>query len=137
MVEETKERDLFSRGLALHRAGELREAVDYYRRAIAANPEAAEPYNALGGALANLGETDAAFEALQTAIEKDSSFLDPHLHLATLWRLRGEPFKGEPLLRRALELDNKSWPVWMELGAALMMQNHFAAAAECFEQVLA
>ena len=60
-------------GVALRVLGRPADAAQMHRRALAASPEYALAYNNLAGALADLGELDAAEAAAEKALGLDSS----------------------------------------------------------------
>jgi protein O-GlcNAc transferase len=74
--------DWLKRGLAHLHAQRPIDAVLCFRRAIAANPRAAEPRFRLGEMLWQLGLTDEALQAWRAAAQKDPKSLAPRLALA-------------------------------------------------------
>lgn len=123
--------------LALGEAHRLRaagpEAEAAYRRAIAANAQAAEPHLGLGRLLAQLGRRDEALAALRRAHELAPESPDVDYELGRL--LGGEPGLGH--LRDAAA-NRPSWAqAHAALGDALLQAGQSEAAVEAFRAALA
>ena len=90
------------KGRRSEEAGRLREACEYYRRAVAAAPAYAAAHLSLGIALDALGEADAAARAFEAALAIDEHEPFANYNLGRLHCARGEPARAEPYLRAAL-----------------------------------
>ena len=78
-------------GRLLHERGNIREADDVYRRALArVGPDALLLFNQ-GVLLEDLGKSAAALAAYQTALEEDPDLADCHYNLARLYEALGKP----------------------------------------------
>lgn len=123
--------------LALGDAHRLRaegpQAEDAYRRAIAANPQSAEPHLGLGQLFAQLNRRDDALTALRRAHELASDDPDVDYELGRL--LGGE--EGIARLREAVA-NRPTWGLAQSaLGDALLGAGQNEPAAEAFRAALA
>jgi Flp pilus assembly protein TadD len=102
----TDARALYKEGFAHFAEDRLDEAIDCYRRSVAANPELAIAWNGLSVALRNKGDLDGAIEAGQrlAALEPD----DPlsHTNLSVLYQSRGmiQEAEDEKALAMSLQM---------------------------------
>jgi tetratricopeptide (TPR) repeat protein len=78
-------------GRLLHEAGEVTDALDHYRQALAARPQDATAAFNVGVALEDLGMVPDAIEAYRKAIECDAKSADAHYNLARLLEQSGQP----------------------------------------------
>ena len=74
---------VFAQAMELHRAGQVGEAVEFYRQALAADPEPAEVWRYLGDAERDCGDISAALEAFQKAIVRSPENAFYRAELAT------------------------------------------------------
>jgi tetratricopeptide (TPR) repeat protein len=78
-------------GRLLHEQGQMRQAAEVYRRALARiGPDAILLFNQ-GVLLEDLGEAHAALTAYQTAVAEDPELADGHYNLARLYESLGKP----------------------------------------------
>ena len=91
-------------GKALAERGELVEAMDHYRRALAFKPDYAEAEYNLGWALADGGQFDAAIEHYERALKIKSDFVDAHNNLGNALAGRGQAEAAMAEYHRALAL---------------------------------
>ena len=67
-----------------HRNGNLKEAVNQYRRVVAADPAAPQPQYNLGLALKGLGKLEGAEKAFSAAIRLSSGYARAHAALSLI-----------------------------------------------------
>ena len=76
-----------NRGVALHKQGELDDAIVSFRKAIELDPSDASAHYSLGKALRDKGQLDAAIASYRRAIEFQPDNAMTHYHLAhALWK---------------------------------------------------
>ena len=95
------------------------DASKAFERALAAiKADSSQPtyYYTLGEAAEDLGMTDQAAEAYQTAANKDANYAKPRINLGVLADERGDYEKALEYLLAALRLEPQSSVVWNNLG---------------------
>lgn len=103
-------RRLVNVGNELLAAGRTEDAVDAYRRAIAADPRMAEAHHNLGVALRSAGRLEEALLEFAQAAQLDPDLADAPLNFGiTLLRL-GRPRDALPALERAVAMRPESAP---------------------------
>ncbi|MFY9552047.1 MAG: protein kinase [Thermoanaerobaculia bacterium] len=116
---------------------ELEISESYARRAIAADPELAEPRIWLGYSLSRLGRHDEGFEQERRAMELDpSSAYAPYFGGFCRFQA-GRREDGLRLFQRAVELDPRHGFAWLALGWTHLELGHVAEARWCLEKCLA
>jgi tetratricopeptide (TPR) repeat protein len=88
----------------LLKAGQLREAVEMFRAAIASAPDLSWPHHYLGDALAGLRQWPEAIAEYERAIELNPLFAVSHLHLGDAQARLGQWGDAVRAYRRAIEL---------------------------------
>ncbi|HYT92769.1 MAG TPA: tetratricopeptide repeat protein, partial [Gemmataceae bacterium] len=113
-----------------------RDAVGYYRAALAARPGAVLVYLNLGAVLNHAGERDEAIVYYQRALELDPGSAPAHNHLAIA--LVGARRLDEALdhFRRALRLDPGQAGVHCNLAAVLETKGRLDEALDHYQQAL-
>ena len=125
------------RGNAHLREGELAEAAECYREAIAADPADANAYVSLGFALRELQQLGDAEAALQRAVALDPEVADAHYLLGTLARARNAPDEAIGHLRRAVEVQPDLDVAYHELFTLLFRSGQLAEAQEVIGRAIA
>jgi|GEM_PF-745076 Tetratricopeptide repeat. len=89
----------------------------------------------------NLGNRYMAKEWWEKAVEKynDAINIYPHdpdvyINLGTALRKMQDNAGAEKALRKALELNDKDWVTWSNLGNMIMIQDRFMEALDCFDK---
>ncbi len=95
----------------MHKAGNLKDAIEFYSEAIRKNPKSAEAFNWRGIAYDDLGETDKALKDFSEAIEINNSYADAYNN-------RGEIYRKKKMYREALN----------DYSKALQLEPNFAEA---------
>ncbi|MGE3160589.1 MAG: tetratricopeptide repeat protein [Burkholderiales bacterium] len=127
---------LVRKGRRSEEAGRLREAREYYRRAVAAAPGHAAAHLSLGIALDALGEADAAARAFEAALAIDAREPFANYNLGRLHCARGEPARAEPYLRAALAARREFPEAQVVLANVLEARGDLAQAAALLEAAL-
>lgn len=114
-----------------------------------AAPAKAEGFPGVGSRMAyadalphyNLGNRYMAREWWEKAVEKYNDAIDiypydpdVYINLGTALRKMQDNAGAERAFRKALELNDKDWITWSNLGNMIMMQDRFMEALECFEK---
>lgn len=123
----------------LMRDGRRREAIEAYRRLLAARPDLADSWYNLGFLLKAEGRYEAALEAYRQALARGVA--DPeevHLNRAVIYtdHLRRDD-AAEAELRAALKLNPAYLPALLNLGNLHEEKGERAAAIACYQQILA
>jgi choline-sulfatase len=110
--------EAFKKALAIERAGRTSEAIQIYRSVLAQNPRMVDAWESLAKALLASGQTRDAIAAFRSAIEVEPLKPEPHLALARIYALEGQPL----LARQHAEVGSERDPArGFEILAALMM----------------
>jgi len=94
-----------NRGLELHNAGKIDEAIAEYSEAIRLDPELVEPYNNRGAAYNDKGEYALAVKDLKRAIELDPSFAMAYNNLGNSYLGMGDYERAILEYTEAIERD--------------------------------
>lgn len=122
--------------LVLHRLGRPAEAAALLRQAAQARPDDALIQNALGGALGDSGQNEAALAALRRACELDPGLSAAWANLGNALAMAGRTAESEAPLRRALELAPQLESARLLLAEALMMLGRIDESAAQYRQLL-
>lgn len=95
-------------GLVYVELGRPDSAVLWHRRATALEPTSWMARQRLGMAYEALGDAEGAEREYRAATEIDSTAAEPWFRLAELYRMRGRPAEGEPLVR-GLDRGGRGW----------------------------
>jgi tetratricopeptide (TPR) repeat protein len=118
-------------GIALARAGQLREAAEEFRRTVAQQPDYHRAWHNLGGVLHDLKLPADAVEALKRANALSPDVLTANRLSACLAEL-GRHAEAEAAAREAVKLGPRNAEAQFRLGLALMSLGRYADAAESF-----
>ena len=100
-------RDLYREGFGHFAAGRVDEAIDLYRRALAADEGLAIAWNGLSMALARTGEMDEAIEAAHKLVELEPEDPLSHTNLSRLLMQAGKIPEAEDAKAVAMQLQMK------------------------------
>jgi serine/threonine-protein kinase len=117
----------FRLGLALAKRGP-REAIGYYRGALAVRPGVVILYLNLGAALDAVGERDEAIDFYQRALRIDPRFAPAHNNLGTTLVAANRLDEALDHYRQALRLDPRSAAAHINLGNVLKTKHRFKEA---------
>ncbi|MBS1991046.1 MAG: tetratricopeptide repeat protein [Cyanobacteria bacterium SZAS LIN-3] len=118
---------IFKQGLAMLKADKNAEAIEFYTKAIAIDPDYAEAYTCRGIACNALGQYERAVTDLSRAIELDNK--EAYLNRAFAYRHLNQPDKAMADCQRAIELDPKYWEGYVSRAELLRDRGDFGAAA--------
>jgi tetratricopeptide (TPR) repeat protein len=120
------------RGVVLHQAGRVDEALASYRRAVERDPKYALAHNNIGVALAHQGGADEAVEAFRAALQSQPTFAAARLNLALLlFHIRRLQLALEAY-RQVLADDPRNASAWNGVGLVLVELKRFADARNAF-----
>src|SRR5213592_10525 len=123
-------------GTALQSEHRIDEAIAYYRRAIATQPDYAPAYNNLGTALREQKRLDEAVASYQQALELQPEFATAHFNLANVLIEQGNPAAALDHFERALRMEPPSADVHSNLGIALALSGRVDEALHEFRQAI-
>jgi len=130
--EHSPARQALLLGSAFLQRGELSLARHHLERAVALAPDEAEPLAYLAHVLDQQGETVAALDLLEQALEIDENSTLVLYFLGTHYRLVGNLEKAQDALWQALLQDPENAALRAELAATLAEQGDFPAAEEWY-----
>ena len=123
-------------GTALQSEHRIDEAIAYYRRAIATQPDYAPAYNNLGTALREQKRIDEAVASYQQALELQPEFATAHFNLANVLIEQGNPGAAIDHFERALRMEPPSADVHSNFGIALALSGRVDEALHEFRQAI-
>jgi len=126
-----KAHDDMQRGMALlYGKSDYRGSLKSFEKAIQEYPEYYEAYTEIGIAYVKLADAANAEKAFRKSIEVSrENYADAYVGLAELFLNNQRSNEAEPLARKAVEIDSKSWQADSELARALI-DLHRPAEAE-------
>ena len=119
--------------------GDTHEAVTMLQRLINVDPDNTRALFALGTALTEIGELDAAELAFLQLIVRRSDYAEAHCNIGRIHLLRGDSSCGAALtaLEAARRLDPRSVPTLVNIGAVQLRLGRLAPAAAALREALA
>jgi Flp pilus assembly protein TadD len=90
-----------------HQAGRLKQAVNWYRKALASNPNDPIAHYDLAIALEDLGDFGEAVREYQRALQANWNFPEAHFNLSRLYRAMGRILEATRHLRIYRRLTGK------------------------------
>jgi tetratricopeptide (TPR) repeat protein len=114
------------------------EAWFDFQAAVAKAPDYYEAFYQMGMTYLALQKPEDAEKSLESAVNlSQQKFADADLALASLWLSRHDTVRGEPLLRKGLELKPDSWTGYFTLGKLELYRNNLNAALRAAEKAKA
>jgi Flp pilus assembly protein TadD len=117
-------------------AGEMKEAVDLYREALAAAPKEPSLAYKLAMALDKAGDPANERVALEQAIALDPGIAEAHNQLGYLASRAGDTTSAEEHFRLAVQASPGFAKAWVNLAATLYLESKFADAKEAVDRAL-
>lgn len=131
-----KAREAYDRSVDLSRRGQIQQAIEELKRAIALYPEYVHAYNDLGVAYIKLDLIDEAVKALEKSILLDPNAFNPRLNLGIANVRRKDFALAEPTLRTAVAIDASAPLAHLYLGITLWKTGRAASAEDEFARAL-
>ncbi|MGO9922523.1 MAG: tetratricopeptide repeat-containing sulfotransferase family protein [Isosphaeraceae bacterium] len=119
-----------------HRAGNLSQAEQLYRRVLDIDPDQVDALHLLGLTSASLGRSEQAVEFLGRAVHVRPDFAEAQNSLGTLLEKQGKLEDAARCYRQALALRPELAHVHNNLGQVLALEGRLTEARACFEQAL-
>jgi tetratricopeptide (TPR) repeat protein len=137
-AQETSEPDdavaIFNQGQDAHEKGDLKTAIELYRKALKIIPEFPEAEYQLGIAQLALNQTDNAETAFRRAIELREDWSLPMASLGAVLVQKNQFAEAEKILTKAVEIDEMNSPAYIALTDLRLKTK---AAPEILKQLLA
>ncbi len=127
----------FDAAMAHHTAGELPQAVDAYRRVLAADPRHARAMHGLAMIALGQGEHQQAAQYATQAIGVEPTQADYYPTLAEAHRGLGQLVEAIACYQRAIAIQPDDPDAHSNLGTLFQAQGDLAAAADCYRRSLA
>jgi Flp pilus assembly protein TadD/TolB-like protein len=124
-------------GETLAATGRAAEAVQAFRRALAANADDFDALLGLGGALEKTGDDAGAESTLKRAIALQPSFFAGYNHLGAFYFHRGRYRDAARMFGEAARMTPDSYRALNNLGGASTMACDFSAASDAYRKALA
>lgn len=105
-----------------------REAVGYFRAALAVRPHSARTFSVLGWCLSRQGEWDEALAACSKAVRLQPNYSSCHHYLGVVLHEKGDFDGAVVALREAIRLDPDNSDFHTRLGAVLLAKGDFEGA---------
>jgi tetratricopeptide (TPR) repeat protein len=120
----------------MEKQGKMDQAMDYYQKAIKADPQTPNPYYNLGSLLQFQGKTDEAIRYFLQTLEVEPSDAYAHNNLGNALRSKGQLDRAIEHYRLALKYKPRYDVANNNLGYALLRQGNMDEAAEYFQKAL-
>ena len=124
-------------GLALIRAGQPQEAIEYLQRALEIKPDFADAHINLGVTLLQIGRVREAIDHYRQAVRMRPESVDDHINLGVALVQAGRPQEAIDCYMSALKHDSSSPVLRFNLGIALAQTGRLPEAIEYYRQALA
>ena len=123
-------------GFALASHGQIDDAIDQYRKALAIKPDHFKAHYNLANAFAGRGQADEAVAEYLRALEIDPQDVDAHNNLGLTLAGRGQVDEAIDVYRRALDLKPDSINAHTNLGIALAGRGQVDEAISHYRRAL-
>jgi Tfp pilus assembly protein PilF len=116
--------------------GQVDEAIEHLRQAVALDPKYALAHAALGATLSNTGQLDEAIGHLRRAVALDPRLAMAHTNLGITLAKKGEFDEAIKHSRKAIGLHPKLAAAHKAMGLSLSFKGQTDEAIACFRQVI-
>ncbi len=123
-------------GIALHKKGQLDDALSQFQEATRLKPDHADACSNLGVALDENGQTDEAIRQLQKALRLKPDHADAHYNLGNALARQGQTGEAIRQFQEALRLNPDNPDAHNILGLALARQGQADEAIRQFQEAL-
>lgn len=127
----------FNLGVISQKAGQHKEAIEAYRKAVTLNGRYLEAHINLGNLLRDRGELAESIKSYRSALTLNSSHADIHNNLGVALKEAGDFDEAISAYRRALEIKPTHIEALNNLGLALMEAGTLHDAIASFQRALA
>jgi tetratricopeptide (TPR) repeat protein len=127
---------LLEQGNSAYRSLHASNAVDLYRRYLAAYPDRPDVRVFLGGALLNLDQPEAALNEAKHAIALDPAYAKGYILAGRIYAAREAWDAAQEFFEKAQHLDKRDIDGWYFSGRAYYDANRFELAIARFEEAL-
>lgn len=127
--------DLSNKGIELMRQGRLNEALEYFDKTLAIDPNFADILSMKGMVLQHMGRLNEALECYSKAIDLNPETLDAYNNMGIILKNQGK-------LEEAIECYDKALKVypdvnaWQNKGNVYYLMGNLEKAMQCFNEVL-
>lgn len=125
-----------TRGIELHRAGNLDAAKAIYERVLSASPDHADALNLCGVVAHQTGDQETAIRLIERAIRLDAGKAGYYNNLGEAYRAFNRNDRAVDAFQRALRLNPVDVAANNNLGLALQKLQRYEEAAAAFERAL-
>lgn len=133
-MENETTTSLVAKADALYAEGQIDEALETYRAAVAEDESQAWAYSRIGGILAQRGDLEGSEAALTKALELDPDLPQAHSNLGNLYYTRGNYEEAAVQYRAAIALHPEN-PIYHEnLHAAYKRMKKYSEAVAALKQ---
>jgi tetratricopeptide (TPR) repeat protein len=119
------------------KAGDVRGAMELYRKAVALNPDNADAHAFLGGLLTDQGQLQEAQRHLERALQLDSNHSVAHYNLGNALAKERRHEQAIESYERAIKLDPKNSKARNNLGVVLIGLGRIAEALQVLREAVA
>ncbi|MDX1452695.1 MAG: tetratricopeptide repeat protein [Oleiphilaceae bacterium] len=127
---------LMQQGLALHRAGQLVPAVQYYQQVLAIDPLHIDARQFLASVAEQQGQIETALKLFHEVVELDPKRHAIHFMLGKLYHEANAPERALEFYRKSVMIAPAFLEGWNNLGLLYKERHAYADAVACFEQAL-
>lgn len=123
-------------GITFSKQGKFAEAILFYQRALALEPNYVTAYYNLGNAFKRVGKISEAIEVYQRALALNPHSAEMHLNLGNIFQEQGQFAKAIASYQQALILNPNYLEAHYNQGIALSKQGKIDEAIKCYQYVL-
>ena len=116
---------------------DFEQAKYYYDECLARNPNHVECNRSKATLLCDMGRPEAAFQQLQSWVNREPASPEPRIELARLYDEHNQLDKARDLLNDAIAIDNRNVRAYTALGSVRERMGNSADALRAYEQALA
>jgi len=116
--------------------GDSDKAIDFYKKAIALEPDNADPWFGLGICHKNKKEYDKAIEYYGKAINIKPSFFSAYVNLGNIYKLKNELDKAVKYYKEAIMFNQNDPDIYNSLGLVYFDRYEIEEAVYCFEKAI-
>jgi tetratricopeptide (TPR) repeat protein len=131
-----QEQENFNLALSYYQQGNLTQAIEYYHKTLAINPNCADAYNNMGVALQTQGKLTEAITAYQKALDLNPNYIDVYNNLGILYKQQQKFEEALQCYQKALILQPNSANIYYNLGNVYQEQRNYTPAIECYQKAI-